>query len=137
MQNEYGEELVSDWSVYANFKAEEFDCSKTKKNQMTVKALDFFQAVRTELGKSMVVTSGYRDRTHDREKTKANPGSHAQGTAADFRVGSRADRDEIEAVARRVAAERGIKLGLGLANTFIHLDVGHAFANRPGQWTYN
>jgi zinc D-Ala-D-Ala carboxypeptidase len=124
------------WDHYPNFSKKEFDCQETGENEMTNKALCFFQAVRDLYGKPLIVTSGYRSPRHSIEKRKANPGAHAQGTAVDFRVTSETQGDEIEAIANIVALEMGLDIGVGRTQSFIHLDVGHKYAPRPARWTY-
>lgn len=51
---------MMDWSKYPNFSKREFDCKETGENEVQARFMDKLQALRTEYGKPMVITSGYR-----------------------------------------------------------------------------
>jgi len=89
------------------------------------------QALRKILDRPLTVTSGYRCPRHPDEIGKRNPGSHAQGRAADIQADSALKFEII-----KHAPFLGF-VGIGPAKTFIHLDTGHAFAHRPAVFTYD
>lgn len=76
--------MTCDWSKYANFTSKEFNCKHTGKNLMQESFMDRLQALRSEYGKPMVITSGYRDPKHPKESVKPQPGMHSHGQAADI-----------------------------------------------------
>jgi len=88
------------------------------------------QVMRNDLG-PMTVNSGYRCRLHPDEAKKDAPGSHAQGLAADIAVSGAHGRFEIIESAFQVGM-----VGIGQANSFIHVDAGHAHYSRPAMWKY-
>jgi uncharacterized protein YcbK (DUF882 family) len=93
--------------------------------------MDMLQALRRAYGKPLSITCGYRCPNHPDEASKANPGSHAQGRAADIRCTDAGMRDEL----LRRAYDCGMS-GKGIAKGFIHLDNGHDFQARPAVWSY-
>jgi len=88
------------------------------------------QAMRDRSG-PLAVTSGFRCPQHPEERKKSSPGSHAQGKAADLSVLAGAKRYVI----LNLAFEVGMR-GVGIGETFIHLDSGHDHAPRPAVWRY-
>lgn len=124
-----------DWSKYPDFKLHEFACKHTGECRMHPMALALFQRMRTRLNRALILKSGYRDPTHPDEVKKEKPGSHAQGKAADFAVTSAKDAYEIMEAAMAEATP-GTRLGIGIAKTFIHIDIGHDYMPRPATWSY-
>lgn len=118
------------WLNYPNFSEDEFRCSHCGKVDMQEAFIAKLQRIRAEFG-PMVVSSGYRCSDHPDERGKANPGSHAQGRAADIAVASGLDKFKLV----RLAYQFGVQ-GIGVGKTFIHLDDGHEHAVRPAMWTY-
>lgn len=125
---------VTDWSAYPNFDEYEFRCRHTGRCLMRAEFLDVLQAIRTEFGRPMVITSGYRDPSHPQEVGKTIPGEHTLGTAADIAVSGAAAMDLLRiALAHRVP-RIGIKQhGPG---RFIHLGLGGPGLPTPAVWTY-
>lgn len=125
-----------DWTRYPNFSEAEFRCKHTGRVEMNADFLARLQRLRTEYGKPMVVTSGYRHRTHPVEARKASPGAHAHGRAVDIAV---TGADALRLI--RLAVDHGFT-GIGVqqkgAGRFIHLDdvpEGPGFV-RPTVWSY-
>jgi zinc D-Ala-D-Ala carboxypeptidase len=108
------------WSEYPNFTASEFVCRSTGRNEMRHEFMVVLQAIRTEYGRPMVPTSGYRHPTHPVEarKTHSN-GEHTQGMCCDIAVSSSRERFEIV----QLALKHGITR-IGIAKTFLHLGLG-------------
>jgi zinc D-Ala-D-Ala carboxypeptidase len=123
---------VIDWSKYPDFTEKEFRCKHTGQCHIQSKLLDALQAVRTEYNKPMVITSGYRDRTHPEEAKKLEPGQHSKGLAVDIACeGSQA----FEIV--RLALKHGFR-GVGISQKaglrrFVHLDMRE---DRPVIYSY-
>ena len=125
--------MIADWSIYPNFRAEEFSCKcGCGKNDMQPAFMGRLQALRYAYGKPMLITSGYRCANHPAESIKAMPGSgtHSQGIAADIGV-SGADAQTL----LRLALEANFT-GIGIQQKghgrFIHLDI----REHPALWSY-
>jgi len=107
-------------------------CGKCKSEcNMQQEFMERLQIMRAHLG-PMVVTSGYRCPLHPEEAKKARPGAHAQGQAADIAAVDGEHRFKILQEAVRAGM-----VGIGIANSFIHVDDGHDSASRPWQWKYS
>lgn len=123
---------IIDWDKYQNFTEEEFRCRcSCGETKVTKQFMDALQALRSEFGKPMTITSGYRCEEHPVEKIKPVPGSHAQGKACDILIKNGRDRYQLVTLARK----HGF-VGIGVSDDFVHLDVGHEHGNRPAMWTY-
>lgn len=80
--------------------------------------LNLLEGMRFEYGKPLAVTSGARCEEHNR-KEGGKPGSlHLKGLAADIVCNDSASRYQLI----RLAYELGFS-GIGIAKTFIHLDL--------------
>lgn len=113
---------------YTYFKRSDFDCKHTGRNEMKHNFILRLDALRDICGFSFIINSGYRDPSHPEEARKAQPGQHAHGIAADIRVNGGAQR---MAVVRNALA-MGFT-GIGVANTFVHLDLR---TSEPMLWKY-
>jgi len=111
-----------DWTRYPNFKESEFKCSATGKCQMQPELLDRLQALRSELGKPLTITSGYRDKTHPIEAAKPVPGYHARGMAADIACGANQAYTLVALALKHGFTGIGISQKSSLPR-FIHLDI--------------
>ena len=124
-----------DWSRWPNFSAGEFRCSHTGKDGMDPAFMDRLQALRTEYGKPMVITSGYRDPAHPIEARKASPGAHASGRAADIAVRGRDALQVIELALKHGFTGFGVNQKGG--GRFIHLDDLPNDTGRPRPWIWS
>ena len=122
-----------DWSLYANFKADEFNCSHCGKNEMKPDFMLKLQTLRSVYGKPMRVTSGYRCAEHPVEAKKTQPGAHTSGCAVDIGV-DRADAHQLLKLAM-AAGFTGIGVQQKGTGRFIHLDTLDS-PLRPNIWTY-
>jgi zinc D-Ala-D-Ala carboxypeptidase len=123
-----------DWSLYPNFSESEFRCKHTGKCEMDPAFLATLQAIRTEFGKPLGVSSGYRDRSHPIEAKKSATGAHAMGIAVDFRVYG---ADALRLI--EIALKHGIqRIGVNQKGgaRFIHLDAGGPGLPSPAIWSY-
>lgn len=105
-----------------NFSARELRCKCDKCNRevphnIHPNALEKLQAMREYLGRALILTSAYRCKDHPEEAKKATPGQHNKGTAFDIRVSNGVERMQIIEAALFLGAS-----GIGVANTFIHVD---------------
>jgi len=110
------------------FTRDEFDCQETGENEMSTEFLNMLDILREEANFPFVITSGYRSPNHSIEAKKAKAGTHAQGIAADIRVNSGAER----MVIIKAALALGFT-GIGVADTFIHVDIRKT---TPVVWIY-
>ena len=122
---------MTDWSVYKHFSRGEFACKcGCGRADMKPLFLGRLQALRMIWGKPMHITSGYRCPDHPVEKAKANPGTHAQGIAADIGI-SGADAVTL----LRLALDANFT-GIGVQQKgngrFLHLDI----REHPAIWSY-
>lgn len=127
---------MMDWSKYKNFNEKEFSCKHTGKNRMRPEFMDILQQIRTTYGKPMVVSSGYRDKTHPAESSKKAPGEHYYGCAVDIAVQG---QDALDLIV--VAYGYGIRrIGLKQhgSGRFVHIGMGDQLGlNFPSTiWTY-
>lgn len=122
-----------DWSLYVNFKKEEFDCTHCGANQMTPSFMAKLQALRTRYGKPLRITSGYRCPQHPIEAKKIKPGAHASGCACDLGVDGQQAYEVM-----KIAFELGFT-GIGVnqktSGRFIHLDTLEE-PPRKNVWSY-
>ena len=97
--------------------------------------VDSLQLFRDMIGKSLHVNSGFRCLIWNRTPVRqGGPGSHdgsqhTRGTAADIALAEGMTAEDMKAVAERIGAfQYG---GIGLYDTFIHLDVR---TDGPPRW---
>ena len=110
------------------FETNEFDCSHTGENRMNEDFLSRLDNLRAHCGFPFIITSGYRDPTHPVEASKMDPGTHAQGIAADILVSN--------GIERRAIAKNAFLIGfngIGIADDFVHVDTRQT---TPVMWCY-
>lgn len=107
---------------WANFSPAEIACRGTGKLRVNADALDRLQALRTALGKPLIVTSGYRSPEHNRCVGGATASKHMEGTAFDISM-SNHDPAAFIAAARR---EGFSGIGTYPRSGFVHIDTGPA-----------
>ena len=104
-------------SDFKYFKIEDFDCKETGENEISVDFIHSLDQLREACKFPFVVTSGYRSKEHSVEKRKQNPGTHAQGIAADIKVSGGGQR---LAIVKHASA---MGMSVGVAKTFVHVDI--------------
>lgn len=123
--------IMSDLNKLAstkNFSAEELKCSCCGEYGVQQFALDKLQEIRDSVGRPLTVTSSYRCSNHPVEKRKSKPGTHNQGIAFDIQVSNGSERHELVSKGLSHGAT-----GIGVANTFVHLDWR---TGTPVVWVY-
>lgn len=124
-----------DWTQYPNFKASEFACQHTGKHGMAPEFMARLQKLRTEFGKPMLVTSGYRHPSHPIEAAKDEPGAHASGRACDIAVRG-GDALDLAGLAIKHGFT-GIGVNQRGETRFIHLDDLKHEDHRPRPWLWS
>jgi uncharacterized protein YcbK (DUF882 family) len=123
------------WQNYPNFSPDEFRCKHTGRLNMDAGFMARLQALRTDYGRPMLISSGYRDPSHPVEARKSEPGAHSSGHACDVFV---TGGDALELVA--LAVKHGFT-GIGVnqkgAGRFIHLDDLPHEEHRPRPWIWS
>lgn len=126
--------MAIDWVKVRWFTPQEFACKCGKCGGLADVKPDLVYALdelRERVGRPLKITSGFRCPQHPAEATKSKPGAHAQGTAADIAtVGG-----DFKYRLKQAAYALGF-VGIGDAEHFTHLDVGHEHAARPANWNY-
>lgn len=122
-----------DWKPYPNFSAAEFNCRHTGQNHMSAQFMARLQAMRTEYGRPMRITSGYRHPTHPVEARKGHSsGEHTRGTCADIACTSGDERFALVQLALKHGFHR-----IGIAGTFLHLGLGGPGLPSQVIWEYS
>jgi uncharacterized protein YcbK (DUF882 family) len=114
--------------MFRYFRKEEFNCQCTGNNEMKDEFIHKLDELRKACGFPFVISSGYRDPSHPIEARKSKAGTHAQGIAADIAVSGGAERYKIVSEAMRLGFT-----GIGVAKTFIHVDIRET---TPVVWEY-
>ena len=115
-------------SDYTYFTFSEFNCSCCDRNRMSHDFLTRLDELRALCGFPFVVNSGYRCENHPNEASKATPGTHNKGIAADIQV--------TNGYQRRQLVDAALEMnfgGIGVAKTFVHVDDRDSDAV---MWTY-
>ena len=115
-------DVPADFWRWPNFSPEEIACRGTGKLVIVEKAMDMLQALRTKLGKPLIVNSGYRSPAHNRAVGGAPNSQHPKAKAFDISM-SNHDPIAFEAAARAVGFTG---FGFYVASDFMHIDIGPA-----------
>jgi hypothetical protein len=122
----------SDWKMvpantwrWPSFSPREIACKGTGSILINEDALDKLQALRTALGKPLILTSAYRSPEHNRKVGGAKASKHMQGIAFDVRMDNH-DPHTFEAAAR-AAGFSGF--GYYPRSGFMHVDTAE-----PRSW---
>ncbi|MBN86622.1 MAG: hypothetical protein CL885_03780 [Dehalococcoidia bacterium] len=114
--------------MFKYFDLDEFDCQETGENEISEDFIHRLDELREACGFPFKITSGFRSKEHSIEKSKKEPGTHAQGIAADIAVSGGAQRMTL--------VQQALSLGftgVGVAKTFIHVDIRET---TPVLWCY-
>ena len=111
--------------ISKKFLLREFQC-KDGSHQVAIKAelIDKLQMLRDLVEKPIVVTSGYRNQSHNAAVGGSPNSRHLIGEAADIQIPG-LHPDEVA----QMAAEIGFN-GIGIYSSFTHVDV----RSQPARW---
>lgn len=106
-----------------HFNSDEFDCQGTgccKETIINEKLLDILEMNSEQFGKPIRINSGYRCPKHNAEVGGANGSRHTKGDAADIAI-----HGIMPQSVAQFNESKGVK-GIGLYNSFVHLDTRDA-----------
>jgi zinc D-Ala-D-Ala carboxypeptidase len=111
---------------WPSFSPGEFDCKGSGEYWHDPRALDMLQAMRSAIGKPLVINSGHRSAAHN-ARVGGVPNSQHRRWAVDISTDGH-DRRELV----RAAIAAGFT-GIGFGATFLHLDP----RSKPVAWPYS
>lgn len=109
------------------FSLSEFDCNCCRggRGVMDWKLLMKLDNMRHELGRPIVINSGFRCEDHNRNEKGGADSSHLIGKAVDIQVPDSSFRFEIIELAMKFGIDR-----IGVYRSFVHLDIDKAKPSR-------
>ena len=96
------------------------------------KLIDLLEEIRGNVNEPIIITSGCRCPYYNDSVGGVPNSAHTRGTAADIKTGIMYGADRHAIVEGAVF---GNAAGIGVASTFIHVDVDSVLP-RPSMWTY-
>ena len=118
-----------------HFSKVEFQCDcgcgfGTKEGDVDADLIELLEEIREEIGKPIRITSGCRCQEHNANVGGVPNSAHTRGTAADIHVSGGHHRYKVMR-----AASNNMAAGIGIAKTFVHVDVCDVLP-RPSCWSY-
>jgi len=109
-----------DMQLSEHFKASEFRC-KDNSNFVFIdnELLQVLETVRSHFNKPVIINSGYRTPTYNEKIGGAKHSQHCLGKASDIYITGIAPKE----IYNFLDSLYPLKYGLGLYNTFIHIDT--------------
>ncbi len=116
--------MLNDFMISENFRLSEFHCRHCQQVKLHSRLVELLQRLRSEIGRPVVITSGYRCKEHNTAVGGSKNSLHMQGMAADIRLPANWAGNPL----LDLAEETGFT-GLGNYEDmgFVHVDI------RPGQ----
>jgi uncharacterized protein YcbK (DUF882 family) len=112
---------INNFQISKNFNLQEFECTHKDHRHVQVDSelINKLEQLRKRLGIPMIINSGYRCPERNKQVGGAKHSQHKLGKAADISLhNQKLDIETIGNLARKIGFN-----GIGLYNTFIHLDV--------------
>ena len=120
--------VLNNLQLSKNFRLNEFLCKEGKNEVLIADGLiDMLQSFRDYLQKPIIITSAYRSPEYNRKIGGSPTSQHLYGRAVDIKVPGILPMDVGNA-----AAEIGFK-GIGVYNTFTHVDIRKKLVNKVGR----
>ena len=125
----YRDKRKSQGWLSTNFRQHEFACHCCGVCAVQLRLIDALEKLRTKLGNAPIhVNSGFRCWTHNEAVGGVPKSRHCTGEAADIVVEGRHPLEVAEAAERVEQFSHG---GIGIYDTFVHVDVRHG---GPARW---
>jgi uncharacterized protein YcbK (DUF882 family) len=118
---------INNFKISKNFNLQEFECTHPDHRHIRVddELVEKLQQLRDRLNVPLVINSAYRCPERNKQVGGADNSQHLYGKAADISLHTiPLQIEEIKRIARQIGFT-----GVGLYNSFIHLDVRENFAN--------
>lgn len=113
-------ELTGNTNITKNFKIKEFACKDGSDTVfISPKLVDILQKIRDHFEKPVTINSGYRTDSYNKKIGGAKYSNHKYGTAADIAIKGVSPM-AIAEYAETLLPDTG---GIGIYNSFIHIDV--------------
>ena len=112
---------MNNFQISKNFNLQEFECSHPDHRHVKVddKLVEKLQILRDKLGKPLTINSAYRCEVRNKQVGGAKNSQHLYGKAADISLHNiNMPIERLEKLAESIGFD-----GIGLYNTFIHLDT--------------
>lgn len=111
-----------------NFSKKEFDSKDGSKMPDSVlvnvvRVACNLQRLRDKIGKAVVVNSGYRSESHNRNVGGSPNSQHLLGKAADIRVNGLTPMQIANEIEKLILQGEMLQGGLGIYDTFVHYDI--------------
>lgn len=120
--------VLNNIKLSKNFRIEEFLCKEGKGEVLIADGLvERLQRLREYLDKPITIVSGYRSPEYNKKINGSPKSQHLKGRAVDIKVHGVSPEE-----AARAAIELGFK-GIGIYNTFTHLDIRQSLVNKVGR----
>ena len=111
---------LNDFKLTEHFNLSEFQCPCCHSVRLSPQLVLKLEAVKQRWGNAIIINSGYRCASHNKEVGGAAASLHRQGLAADVRI-RREDQERF----RRIAASEGFTRVIMYGDRgFIHLETG-------------
>lgn len=135
------EDIPMPWPwVNFNPHTDHFACRCCGRLIIVPTTMDKLQRVRTEFGRPMIITSGYRCSRHNQKVSSSGPnGPHTTGRPVDVKIFGEEALDLIVIARRHGFTGFGIKQKGDFQGRYVHLDdlLNHETGGpRPWIWTY-
>ena len=116
----YSKAKDGDKKLATNFRVREFACSDgSDPIFIDSELVTVLQKIRTHFGRSVKITSAYRTPSHNKAVGGTTYSQHLYGRAADIKVNGLPPK-MVANYAGKLLSNRG---GIGIYNTFVHIDV--------------
>lgn len=124
---------AAEW-LWPNFNPQEMACRATEEINISVVLMDRLQSLRELVEIPLIVSSGYRSKSHD--DAIRGSGAHVTGQAVDIRCHGEAAH-LILAAAVHFFPRVGIAQNGAVSRRFVHLDlIGDGSRPSPWIWSY-